>query len=417
MSNSNVVHGELFCVYPHLERYYEAVDGDALARITWDQCNSSDLWNVLTSKHLACGKSSSKAFSFRECLKKLKDITTPELKAKFEDGLKESHDKHLPTQASLKNDFIIALSLPGILSAVQTHMEKYHANKKIHIKEGLFPKFTSTQINKVRIAAFMVSAMCQPILHEMHNPSQSRASLDDPETRVVAARTALYQKFTDVVNSEEVPDNAVVNMSSFNGIVVDCTSLIGPPLTMLDVTTTMRDFKRDMSIHMSNFTKSGQLENGADDYDRDSEFYDRFVKGDAVLFAVYLLWGRGTNIPAWNSTLLPEEAQIDIGTGASRQSFQGKQGKRARDNLEDIVDPSKLDKLVELQSKFFDYALGGRASQSASSASTESASGELDLLQRLRADVTLNQQQRQKVEQKLNSFIDRVCLNATDLTS
>ena len=91
----------------------------------------------------------------------------------------------------------------------------------------------------------------------MHNPPQTRAAIDDHETRVIAARTALYQKFTDVVNSDAAPDNAVVNMVSFNGIVVDCTSLLGPPLTMLDVTTTMRDFKRDMSMHMANFTKSG----------------------------------------------------------------------------------------------------------------------------------------------------------------
>ena len=99
------------------------------------------------------------AFSFRECLKKLKDIaSTPELKTKFEEGLRDVHDKHVPALASLKTDFLVALSHPGILGSVQTHMEKYHANKKIRIKDGLFPKFTSTQVNKVRIAAFMASA-------------------------------------------------------------------------------------------------------------------------------------------------------------------------------------------------------------------------------------------------------------------
>lgn len=416
--NSNVLHGAMACLYPHLERFYEGDDDDALARIAWNKCEPSDLWNVLTSKHLACGKTTSMAFSFRECLKKLKDITTPELKAKFEEGLKDVHDKHVPALASLKTDFLVALSHPGILGSVQTHMEKYHANKKIRIKDGLFPKFTSTQVNKVRIAAFMASASCQPILHEMHNPPQTRAAIDDHESRVIAARTALYQKFTDVVNSDAAPDNAVVNMVSFNGIVVDCTSLLGPPLTMLDVTTTMRDFKRDMSVHMTNFTKSGQCENGADDYDRDSEFYDKFIKGDAVLFAVYLLWGHGRRIPAWNSTLLPEEAQIDVGTTSQNEPFKGK-----RPRCDDIIDPSKLEKLVELQSKFFDYALGGRVNSngpslpSAASTASVSTGEELDVLQRLRADTTLTDEQRKKVDKKFDSLIDRVCLNATDLTA
>jgi len=150
----------------------------------------------------------------------------------------------------------------------------------------------------------------------------------------------------------------------------------------------------------------------------DSEFYDKFIKGDAVLFAVYLLWGHGRRIPAWNSTLLPEEAQIDVGTTSQNESFKGK-----RPRCDDIIDPSKLEKLVELQSKFFDYALGGRVNSngpslpSAASTASVSTGEELDVLQRLRADTTLTDEQRKKVDKKFDSLIDRVCLNATDLTA
>ena len=183
--NSNIVHGELATMYPHLERYFDGDDGDALARIHWDKCNAVDLWHVLTSKHLACGKTTSMAFSFRECLKKLKDIVVSlNLKAKFEDGLKDCNDKHTPSLASLRNDFIVALSTPSALVTIQAHMNKYHATKKIKIKDGLFPKFTDVQTNKVRIAAFMVSACTQELLHAMQNPCQSKASIAEKSERV-----------------------------------------------------------------------------------------------------------------------------------------------------------------------------------------------------------------------------------------
>jgi hypothetical protein len=153
------------------------------------------------------------AFSFRECLKKLKDVVvSPELKSRFHDGLKETNDKHLPPPASLKNDFLLALSVPSTLLCVQAHMVRYHSNKRIRIKDGLFPKFTDVQINKVRIAAFMVSSCTQQLLHAMKNPSQSRAALDDTENRVLSVRTDCYQQSTDIVNSDQYPDHPVIDM-------------------------------------------------------------------------------------------------------------------------------------------------------------------------------------------------------------
>jgi hypothetical protein len=430
-NNSNVVHGEFASMYPHLERYYDMEDdGDALANIHWCRCNGTDLWNVLVSKHLACGKTSSMAFSFRECLKKLKDaVLSPDLKLRFEEGLKDTNDKHLPTQASLKKDFILALNSPSTLASVQAHMAKYHSNKRIKIKDGLFPKFTDVQINKVRIAAFMVSACTQQLLHAMQNPSQSRAAVDDNETRAVAVRTECYQQFTDIVNSCQSPDHPIIDMVAFNGITVNCSVLLGDPMTLLDVSRTMSDLKRDMAKQMCNFNKSGEGVNGADDYARDCDFYDRFIKGDAVLFAVYLAWDHGRNIPSWNSTLLPEENQMDIGTTKGNSSSNG--NKRGRSAV-DIVDPGDLTELIRMQTKFFDYALGGRPLGSEGSSSQQSSScssnaqrmdpfGDIDkqisALQRLRNDDTLSPEKKLQVENKYLSIIDRFCMTTSDLTA
>lgn len=427
MHNSNIVRGEFAAMYPHLERYFDIEDdgdgdGDALARIDWSQCKAIDLWNVLQSKHLACGKTSSMAFSFRECVKKLKDVVAlPSLKSKFEEVLKDTNDKHLPTQASVKQHFLEALSVESTLSAVRTHMAKYHSNKRIRIKDGLFPKFTDVQTNKVRIAAFMVSACTQQLLHTMQNPPQCRAAIDESETRAVQVRTSCYQQFTDIVNSVQSPDFPIIDMTPFNGITVCCAERLGDPMTLLDVSKTMSDLKRDMSKVMSNFNKSGEGLNGADDFERDRDFYDNFIRCDPVMFAVYLSWDHGRNIPAWNSTLLPEENQLDIGVGRAAPSDSGSK-KKGRSTVQgDIVDPARLSDLITMQTKFFDYALGGRdgpsTQSSASSSSTRDVDHQITQLQRLRADTSLSPDQKKKVDDAYNSIIDKVCLSASDLTS
>lgn len=268
----------------------------------------------------------------------------------------------------------------------------------------------------VRIALFMASARAQPILHAMSNPEQSKSAIDNTETRVVQSRTALYQEFTDLVNSDEVPDKCCVDMVSFNGIFVNCTSRVGAPLTMLEVCQSMRDMKRDMSIAMSRFLGSGKNANGNDDMERDIEFYDNYVKGNALHFAVYLAWNHGREIPAWNSTLVPVECQLDIGVSGASHEVPEVGRKRAYASSPAPFEPSKLEKLIEMQSKFFEYALGGNVSRSLSSSSAalttdvHTLDAEIALCQRLRSDKTLTSEQRQKVDAKYDALIEQALL-------
>jgi hypothetical protein len=79
-----------------------------------------------------------------------------------------------------------------------------------------------------------------------------------------------------------------------------------------------------------------------------------------------------------------------------------------------------------MQTKFFDYALGGRDGSSQPSSSSSAGTKRLDAftdyesqigaLQRLRADTTLSQEQRQRIDDKYFSIIDRLCMNTSDLT-
>lgn len=94
------------------------------------------------------------AFSLRECIKNMKDLpqASPQQVTTFTDSLKQTNDKHLPAQPSLKTHFVQLLRNPDALSAIQHCMNKYHTSRKIKIKDGLFGKFTDLQSNTVRIA-------------------------------------------------------------------------------------------------------------------------------------------------------------------------------------------------------------------------------------------------------------------------
>jgi len=140
-------------------------------------------------------------------------------------------------------------------------------------------------------------------------------------------------------------------------------------------------------------------QNGADDFDRDSLFYDDFVKGDPLLFAVYLAWNHGKNIPAWNSTLLPEDEQLDIGCGGEADDKErgsgGKRGRPPTPAASDVCDPRKLDKMLEIQTKFLEHALSSDKSSS-SSASTQDIvhtfaayEAQLEQLKRFKTDDSL----------------------------
>jgi hypothetical protein len=416
--NSNRVHGPLADDYRHLERYYDGEDNDAFARINWQECNGVDLWNLLTSKFLATGRVSSMAFSLRECIKNLKELaqTSQLQRATFTESLKQTNDKHLPAQPALKKDFLDVLSNGEALSSIQRCMHKYHQSRKIKIKDGLFSKFTDLQSNTVRIALFMASVAAQSILHAMSNPDQSKRAIDNPETRVAAIRSALYKEFTDLVNSSSTPDTCIVHMMDFCGFDADCTERRGEPMPLVQVASIMRDIKTHVSNLVHRFNSSGKGLNGADSFDRDLDFYENYARGDAVWFAIYLAWGHGRQIPAWNSIVLPEDEQLD--TFDMQQSAPPSKKSRVSAPTPDIIEPAKLDTMIEMQTKFFEYALGGGVnSDGVNSASTRSSAGtsklsaydtQLSLLQRLRSDESLTIEQRKKVDDKFEKVLQAI---------
>jgi hypothetical protein len=183
-----------------------------------------------------------------------------------------------------------------------------------------------------------------------------------------------------------------------------------------------------MSILMKNFNQSGHLENGADDFDRDTLFYDNFAKGDAVMFAIYLAWDHGRNMPPWNSTLLPPEMQLDIGaqTPAAQSTSSGQKRSRVS-SPPDIVDPEKLTQMIDMQTRFFEYALGGQRSAATVSTDTTVESGvkslaalrsQLALLKELRQDENLDASQMQKVKDKYDKVVNAICsLNFGDVVT
>jgi hypothetical protein len=133
-------------------------------------------------------------------------------------------------------------------------------------------------------------------------------------------------------------------------------------------------------------------------------------------------------MPPWNSTLLPPEMQLDIGaqTPAAQSTSSGQKRSRVS-SPPDIVDPEKLTQMIDMQTRFFEYALGGQRSAATVSTDTTVESGvkslaalrsQLALLKELRQDENLDASQMQKVKDKYDKVVNAICsLNFGDVVT
>lgn len=160
----------------------------------------------------------------------------------------------------------------------------------------------------------MVEPGLQDLLHRMANPEQGRAAIDNPEARITAVRTQAYQEFAAQYNNHQVDPTFKVDVALWLGLQIDVTM---PPAQQpwTWVAETMAYLRTKVNTALVNFNSSGKNAAGLDDVARDLEFYADFCHGDPVLFYVYMAWDHGRNVPAWNSSLLPDDMALDLGAG------------------------------------------------------------------------------------------------------
>lgn len=153
----------------------------------------------------------------------------------------------------------------------------------------------------------------------MANPAQDRIALDFPELRIAAVKQQLLELFTqDYFNN---PSFSPTHQPDVTAWYPDssCVFDVSRPherRTWIWIAQKLQFIKTGMTSLLANFMRSGNLAADADDHVRDLKFFQDFSHQQPLWFWIYMCWDHGRNVPAWNTSLLPEDMRMDIGAGA-----------------------------------------------------------------------------------------------------
>ena len=149
----------------------------------------------------------------------------------------------------------------------------------------------------------------------MANPSQDKIALDFPELRIQAVKQQLLQLLTDsFFNNHSFSPQHQPDISSWYPSSNYDVSHPHERRTWIWIAQKLQFIKTGMTTLMANFSSSGNLSNDADDHTRDLKFFQDFSRQQPLWFWIYMCWDHGRNIPSWNTSLLPDDQRLDIGT-------------------------------------------------------------------------------------------------------
>ena len=357
--------------YPHLTRCINDPDGKNIAKVDWAKCTGQDIMQVLTCKYLGSGRLKTMAFYAQAIVKFLLTQKTvlvvdsakcARLAKDLEDALR--CDRGVLSHTTLGSTIVEICTSPFSLKLLRDFVIMYNKTHPLLIKPGLFPDISTTQQDQCRVAALMREPQLQRIFHELANPPQDRSATDNPDMRISAHRTKLYQEFCAVFNDPLFDPTFSVDIAAWCDIDVD-VSAPAEERGWVWVACTMKDIKTKMTKFIGNFNDSGKNSNDLNDSTRDLEFFEKFAKGNIVVMYTWLAWDHGRCVPAWNSSLLPQDQRLDLGA-ESDEDGSGQEGhvdpepvKSAKKSKQEepLVDRATLGAMVEMQKSLFEVAL------------------------------------------------------------
>lgn len=183
----------------------------------------------------------------------------------------------------------------------------------IKFKPGVITEANANLLDTLRLASIMVDPRCMALFGRMANPAQDRLAVDFPELRIQAIKQKLLEILAhDFVNNVNFNPNCQPDIQHWcEGADYD-VSHPQEARSWIWVSQKLQYIKTGMSTLLANFHKSGDLENGMDDGDRDVLFWKNFCNQQPLWFWIYMCWQRGRNVPAWNTALVPDDQRLDI---------------------------------------------------------------------------------------------------------
>jgi hypothetical protein len=315
-------------VLPPGTRLQQNQDGSSSVHFNWDAATAEDAMSFVTSKVLGSPVRKGMGAYLRQVLKvfkKLLDSSSNE--HAFFTGLLQSGNKALSSvehNRDFRRHFSTAWDLKktdaakAMILYSTSHPVCLYLERRQGLPENLKPRHAEIDA-LARVAVLMSYPEVQPMWQEVGNESRKRSSTDNPEDRLTKRNEAIEMTLlSNYFNNPQFTAPCSVSLQAYAPTVsIDPSKPPEQPKTL----AWFRDQKRYLKVLMGHVIvhcvkKTGEGESGGD---ADIRFW-KYCHGDALVMFVWLLWGRGHNVPSHCSSTLDGEDMLDIGVITQEQS-------------------------------------------------------------------------------------------------
>ncbi len=280
-------------MYPHCIRQFSE-DFESSLLVNWHLCTAGQIYDILSSPHMMCGRAQSMAYPMKFAI----GILTSEL-ACFcptdSKALKDMTSKSIKNGSVLRTAFENCCSGTGVLESLKRSLTKYTQNKAnvVKWKPGIVPEENPNLLDQLRLASIMIDprfdsfflfiyyfmcsshvCRCMELFGRMANPSQDKIALEFPELRIQAVKQQLLQLLTDSFFNDF--NFSPLHQPDVSAWYPGSNYDVSRPFerrTWIWIAQKLQFIKTGMTTLLSNFSASGNLSNDADDHTRDLKFF------------------------------------------------------------------------------------------------------------------------------------------------
>jgi hypothetical protein len=162
-------------------------------------------------------------------------------------------------------------------------------------------------------------SQAQELWHAISNESRTRQAIDDQQAaRAVVNERIEMTLLTEFLNNKNYTAPHAVDLKAYHrGLQIDPSKPPEVPKSL----PWFRENRRFLKVAMAGIKtafvgKTGEGEQGTSGADVDTRFW-KYCRGDIIIMFMWFHWGRGYNVPAHCSALLPSDCIMDVGAGVS----------------------------------------------------------------------------------------------------
>jgi hypothetical protein len=308
-------------VLPPGTRLEQNPDGSSSVHFDWNAATAEVAMSFVTSKVLGSPGRKGMGAYLRQVLKVFqKFLHSSSNEHSFFTGLLQSGNKALASvdnNRDFRRHFTAAWELKktearqAMILYSTSHPVCLYLERRQGLPENLKPRHGEIDA-LARVAVLMSYPEVQSMWQEVSNESRKRSGQDNPDERLTAKNESIEMALlANYFNNSAFTAPYSVSLAPYTTTVsIDPSKPPKQPKTL----AWFREQKRYLKVLMGHVIvhcvkKTGEGESGGD---ADTRFW-KYCHGDALVMFVWLLWGRGHNVPSHCRATLNADEMLDIG--------------------------------------------------------------------------------------------------------